>query len=109
MWTCEAGRAGVLLCGVGAQVERIREMEVAAARLDEASKARRQLEGERLELDRLHGERLAKLRTREEEMLDKLRRQQVRRSLVTNSVTGGADTGGAMGCRVGQAWGCWRL
>jgi hypothetical protein len=60
------------------QVERIREMEVAAARLDEASKARRAMEAERLELDRLHSERLAKLRQREEEMTDKLRRQQVR-------------------------------
>ena len=58
-------------------MERVREMEVAAARLDEASKARRALEAERLELDRLHGERLAKLRQREEEMMDKLRRQQV--------------------------------
>ncbi|PNW70050.1 hypothetical protein CHLRE_17g703600v5 [Chlamydomonas reinhardtii] len=61
---------------VARQVERVREMEVAAARLDEASKARRALEAERLELDRLHGERLAKLRQREEEMMDKLRRQQ---------------------------------
>ena len=59
------------------QVERIREMEVSAARLDEASKARRQLEAERLELDRMHAERLAKLRAREEEMMEKLRRQQV--------------------------------
>ncbi|GIL76032.1 hypothetical protein Vretimale_5680 [Volvox reticuliferus] len=61
---------------VARQVERIREMEVAAARLDEASKARRAMEAERLELDRLHSERLAKLRLREEEMMDKLRRQQ---------------------------------
>ncbi|GFR48611.1 hypothetical protein Agub_g10522 [Astrephomene gubernaculifera] len=61
---------------VARQVERIREMEVAAARLDEAAKARRAMEAERLELERLHGERLGKLRQREEEMLDKLRRQQ---------------------------------
>ncbi|EFJ49212.1 basal body protein [Volvox carteri f. nagariensis] len=61
---------------VARQVERIREMEVAAARLDEASKARRAMEAERLELDRLHSERLTKLRQREEEMMDKLRRQQ---------------------------------
>ncbi|KAG2450805.1 hypothetical protein HYH02_004642 [Chlamydomonas schloesseri] len=61
---------------VARQVERVREMEVAAARLDEASKARRALEAERLELDRLHSERLTKLRQREEEMMDKLRRQQ---------------------------------
>ncbi|GLC50250.1 oxidative DNA demethylase [Pleodorina starrii] len=61
---------------VARQVERIREMEVAAARLDEASKARRAMESERLELERLHSERLTKLRQREEEMTDKLRRQQ---------------------------------
>lgn len=35
------------------------------------------MEGERLELDRMHHERLSKLRQREEEMTDKLRRQQV--------------------------------
>ncbi|KAG2494257.1 hypothetical protein HYH03_007612 [Edaphochlamys debaryana] len=61
---------------VARQVERIREMEVAAARLDEAAKARRAMEAERLELDRMHSERLGKLRQREEEMMDKLRRQQ---------------------------------
>ncbi|KXZ50853.1 hypothetical protein GPECTOR_14g105 [Gonium pectorale] len=61
---------------VARQVERIREMEVAAARLDEAAKARRAMEAERLELDRMHSERLAKLRQREEETMDKLRRQQ---------------------------------
>lgn len=35
------------------------------------------LPGERQELERLHSERLSKLRTREEEMGDKLKRQQV--------------------------------
>ncbi|PNH04643.1 Oral-facial-digital syndrome 1 [Tetrabaena socialis] len=67
---------------VARQVERIREMEVAAARLDEAAKARRAMEAERLELDHLHSERLTKLRQREEEMMDKLRRQQMDRSRV---------------------------
>lgn len=46
-------------------------------RLEEAARYRKQMESERLELDRMHHERLAKLRQREEEMMDKLRRQQV--------------------------------
>ncbi|GAX79257.1 hypothetical protein CEUSTIGMA_g6697.t1 [Chlamydomonas eustigma] len=58
------------------QVERVREVEVAAVRLEEAVKFRKQMEGERLELDRMHHDRLSKLRQREEEMMDKLRRQQ---------------------------------
>lgn len=37
----------------------------------------RALEAERLELERLHADRLAQGRAREEEMLGKLRRQQV--------------------------------
>ena len=36
-----------------------------------------QAEGERMELERLHNDRLSKLRQREEETMDKLRRQQV--------------------------------
>lgn len=46
----------------------MRDVELAAVRLDEASKGRAALEKERLELDRLHHERLAKLRAREEEV-----------------------------------------
>ncbi|KAJ9514914.1 hypothetical protein QJQ45_028639, partial [Haematococcus lacustris] len=52
---------------VARQVERIRGVEVPAARLEE---------GERMELERLHSERLAKLRAREEESNDKIKRQQ---------------------------------
>lgn len=46
----------------------MREVELAAVRLDEASKGRVALDKERLELDRVHHERLAKLRAREEEV-----------------------------------------
>ncbi|MEW5300111.1 MAG: hypothetical protein WDW36_003065 [Sanguina aurantia] len=58
------------------QVSRVREVELAAVRLDEASKGRVALDKERLELDRVHHERLAKLRAREEEVGERLRRQQ---------------------------------
>ncbi|KAJ9514459.1 hypothetical protein QJQ45_016198 [Haematococcus lacustris] len=92
---------------VARQVERIRGVEVPAARLEEGVKWRKALEGragtmesrtsqgtsrrlagkatvvvcvvgagERMELERLHSERLAKLRAREEESSDKIKRQQ---------------------------------
>ncbi|KAL6750649.1 hypothetical protein V8C86DRAFT_789390 [Haematococcus lacustris] len=67
----EQGRAEV-----ARQVERIRGVEVPAARLEEGVKWRKALEGERMELERLHSERLAKLRAREEESNDKIKRQQ---------------------------------
>eukprot|EP00955_Chlamydomonas_euryale_P090886 364580-Chlamydomonas_euryale.AAC.5 len=59
------------------QVERFRDSELAAMRLEEALKFRSQMAAERQELDRMHADRLSKLRSREEEMVDKLRRQQV--------------------------------
>ncbi|KAJ9514636.1 hypothetical protein QJQ45_028337 [Haematococcus lacustris] len=92
---------------VARQVERIRGVEVPAARLEEGVKWRKALEGragtmesrtsqgtsrrlagkgtavlcvvgagERMELERLHSERLAKLRAREEESNEKIKRQQ---------------------------------
>ena len=58
------------------RVTRVREVEVAAVRLEEAMKHRKSTESERLELDRMHQERLSKLRQREEDLMDKLRQQQ---------------------------------
>ena len=58
------------------QVTRVRDVEIAAVRLEEAMKHRKSSESERLELDRMHQERLSKLRQREEDLMDKLRSQQ---------------------------------
>eukprot|EP00873_Tetraselmis_striata_P011607 jgi/Tetstr1/431871/TSEL_021361.t1 len=61
---------------VAHQVERVRELEVSAVRLEEAAKYRRALEEERQELEKIHAERQAKLREREEAQSERLRRQQ---------------------------------
>ncbi len=61
---CEAHAAAE----VAAAVERVRELEVGAARREEAAKGRRALEAQRRELEQLHQDKLAKLRAREEEM-----------------------------------------
>lgn len=58
------------------QVSRVRDVEIAAVRLEEAMKHRKSSESERLELDRMHQDRLSKLRQREEDLMDKLRQQQ---------------------------------
>ncbi|KAK9829063.1 hypothetical protein WJX72_003703 [[Myrmecia] bisecta] len=61
---------------VAMQVERVRELELSAVRLEEADRHRKALEGEREALDRLHQAKLGKLREREELTTERLQRQQ---------------------------------
>jgi hypothetical protein len=54
------------------QVERVRQFEVGAARMEEAAQYRRQLEAAREDLERVHAERLEQLRRREESHRERL-------------------------------------
>jgi len=55
------------------QVRRVRDHEIGQARLEEASKHRRQITQAREELERVHAERLRKLRAREESQTERVR------------------------------------
>eukprot|EP00878_Enallax_costatus_P034253 GHUV01037968.1.p1 GENE.GHUV01037968.1~~GHUV01037968.1.p1 ORF type:complete len:337 (+),score=129.16 GHUV01037968.1:1170-2180(+) len=61
---------------VAARVARMKEVELAAVRQEAAAKYRQQLELDRAELERIHADRLARLAAREDEVSEKLRRQQ---------------------------------
>ena len=54
-------------------VRRVREHEVTQARLEEASKHRRNLAEAREDLERVHSDRLQKLRAREEAQIERVR------------------------------------
>jgi hypothetical protein len=58
------------------QVERVRQFEVGAARMEEATRYRRQLEDARKDLERVHAERLEQLRRREESHRERLQRRE---------------------------------
>eukprot|EP00879_Flechtneria_rotunda_P022160 GHRR01023383.1.p1 GENE.GHRR01023383.1~~GHRR01023383.1.p1 ORF type:complete len:390 (+),score=179.75 GHRR01023383.1:188-1357(+) len=61
---------------VAVRVARLKGMELAAARQEMQAKYRQQYELERMELERVHADRLARLAAREEQVTEKLRRQQ---------------------------------
>ncbi|CAG9463584.1 unnamed protein product [Pedinophyceae sp. YPF-701] len=68
---CEAR----LRAEIDAGVQRVRDVEVPAARIDEAAKQRRIMEREREELDRQHRARMRQVREREERLVERLRLQ----------------------------------
>lgn len=66
---------GNLATQAGSQVDRVRQFELGAARMEEATRYRRQLEDAREDLERVHAERLEQLRRREESQRERLQRQ----------------------------------
>ena len=66
------------------EVSRVKECEVAAVRLQEASKYRAKMEEYRTELERIHNEKLADLRKKEVEMEEVLRKKENQLEVVSN-------------------------